>query len=1219
MSRRFTLFFLALHLLFMASVKAQSNIPYNRGEGQFVYTDYAPLASRKCTVFYYVPNTGDVSKMKVLFSSHGAERDGRLQRNVWKNLAEEYGFVVLAPQFSDNQGFGENNYQFGGVSTRNFGNGTYIKNNTTLWTYHIIEGIFDHFKAANASIAQKYDMFGHSAGGQFVHRFNLMMPNARVNKIFVANPGNYTYPDKLGLFAPDGTEILSNSWPFTLKGTDFDADYLQREFYKKELILGIGALDTANEVSTLPYNHPYVVQGLHRRERALKYFNYNKEQARLKGYQFNWKLQEVPNVGHSSRHMINGYPGSTLTRLGAFEALFSKNFKIVIPDLTISSVYKVMDGTVQVAQVTKEYLLKAGVVNAQAIVVYPVKNNIVQLNKGYVARIIKQYNVADNTGDYNFTAPTAAVHGGKVSFSKATNAILSYTQGSRSAAVTTVYIDGDGEITHEALPGAKNTSVSAHLLTDVRAAETNTYPIVKIGTQYWMAKNLNTRRYNAKLAYNLIPTAETTDIAKPNTAIYLQPNADATDATALENRQKYGLYYSYLAIGAYPSDASIDNTQNYQIDDKIAPEGWIVPSYIEALALKTYIGGNGKMLRLRAFRNNDGSINNITSGRLDDNITGFDAPNASYRNGNSSWAALLAENGAWFATRTLSATNNLYVFHMNDIISSTSFKTRNYTIRALSKDAIKTADDVDFTGQSYNKTIYVSELGGASVRNGSSWATAYNKNELQTAIDTANEGDQVWVAKGTYKPTKLLIPTGGARDKSFLLKEGVKVYGGFAGNEGEGYDLKLRNLTLNETILSGDLNNNNVTDNSDSYHVVVSAKNIFGSHLNGFTIKHGNANASGSVTVNGYTIYRNTGGGLTVAGANTDADFSQLSFNKNKSSLNGGAIHVVNDSTRVNFNRNKFINNEAQSGGAVFVAGKLGKVTVANSIFAYNKATTGDGGAIHHSRANAVDTSYFALLNSTFYKNFANSRGGAVSQNGYTNISTEVYNNLFYDNTSIAATYLNDIRISSVTKRYVDFNKYSDIPTTSGLGANNTLITNPALLFESLDTLNTNFLKLVAGSEAIDLGQNAKAFMFGNQAYNFDVLGNTRFRNNTIDLGAFEYQAGSTAMPTAATNRIANNVEAIALTSAINKSENKLSIYPNPVKNGLVNISLSGVNGGNYRYVITNTAGATVQQGTLLYAGMPITLSLRQNMPKSIYILKVYLNKTSIYSKLIIE
>ena len=107
-------------------------------------------------------------------------------------------------------------------------------------------------------------------------------------------------------------------------------------------------------------------------------------------------------------------------------------------------------------------------------------------------------------------------------------------------------------------------------------------------------------------------------------------------------------------------------------------------------------------------------------------------------------------------------------------------------------------------------TIHYVKSGGTG--DGTSWNNAAGN--IQDMIDNASAEDEVWVAKGTYYPTKELEPRV-ERSKTFLLKEGVHLYGGFAGNE-TGIDKRAksdkdRNGTIeaweftNETILSGDI------------------------------------------------------------------------------------------------------------------------------------------------------------------------------------------------------------------------------------------------------------------------------------------------------------------------------------------------------------------------------------------------------------------------------
>ena len=103
-------------------------------------------------------------------------------------------------------------------------------------------------------------------------------------------------------------------------------------------------------------------------------------------------------------------------------------------------------------------------------------------------------------------------------------------------------------------------------------------------------------------------------------------------------------------------------------------------------------------------------------------------------------------------------------------------------------------------------TIFVrSTASGAN--NGTSWVNAYTS--LQSALTAAVSGDEIWVAAGVYKPTATAD-----RTISFALKNGVGVYGGFAGTETM---RSQRNPNVNVTALSGDIGMGGVTTDN-SYH-----------------------------------------------------------------------------------------------------------------------------------------------------------------------------------------------------------------------------------------------------------------------------------------------------------------------------------------------------------------------------------------------------------------
>lgn len=98
--------------------------------------------------------------------------------------------------------------------------------------------------------------------------------------------------------------------------------------------------------------------------------------------------------------------------------------------------------------------------------------------------------------------------------------------------------------------------------------------------------------------------------------------------------------------------------------------------------------------------------------------------------------------------------------------------------------------------------VYVD--GGASGNdNGSSWSDAFRN--LRSALAAASSGDEIWVAAGTYYPDEGGTAVDDARNSTFTLVNGVALYGGFSGSETL---LSEREWEGNETILSGDLNQN---------------------------------------------------------------------------------------------------------------------------------------------------------------------------------------------------------------------------------------------------------------------------------------------------------------------------------------------------------------------------------------------------------------------------
>lgn len=165
------------------------------------------------------------------------------------------------------------------------------------------------------------------------------------------------------------------------------------------------------------------------------------------------------------------------------------------------------------------------------------------------------------------------------------------------------------------------------------------------------------------------------------------------------------------------------------------------------------------------------------------------------------------------------------------------------------------------------QTIHYVKAGGVGF--GTSWEDA--SGDIQAMINAAQEGDQIWIAKGTYKPNRradnLNVYTPNDRNNAFVLKKNVSLYGGFTGVE---TTLSQRDWKQNETILSGDFSSNDIINNrytitnneENAYHIVISAGDIGNTRLDGFTISGGHTNHKTTIKVNDKDINGLRGGGM---------------------------------------------------------------------------------------------------------------------------------------------------------------------------------------------------------------------------------------------------------------------------------------------------------------------------------------------------------------------
>lgn len=454
------------------------------------------------------------------------------------------------------------------------------------------------------------------------------------------------------------------------------------------------------------------------------------------------------------------------------------------------------------------------------------------------------------------------------------------------------------------------------------------------------------------------------------------------------------------------------------------------------------------------------------------------------------------------------------------------------------------------------QTIRYVKEGGSGSKNGLSWTNA--SDDLQAMINSSavnpsdpSLSDVVYVARGTYLPTVKLAaieqvtnqPTTD-RDKSFTLKPRIKIYGGFAGIDGE--TLVSRNFSVNKTILSGDIDKNDVINSNgvisgnenNAYHVLVIASDLGiynNTQVDGFIISGGNANGSGLVSYNTVFIFQSQGGGIITSSSissssSPSASISSPSFINciitNNSAKSGGGVYSSSRSISTSFTSTSTSNPQ-----------------FTNCIIANNLATNGYGGGVN-SNANSYSTystSNPSFFNCSIINNSAIVTGGTggglysdagTSFSGGSSSMPEVYNTIFWDNkkgtdsnVTGADFYLSVINNGSIGVTAVNSLLQLSQANLYTAANNNSLTNNINNQFNAnpLFVAATNY-NLKIGSPAIDTGNNNTIPV----GVTKDLAGKNRIIGASVDIGAYEFD------PTAL---------------GVNDSKNSIdvNVYPNPV------------------------------------------------------------------------
>ena len=223
----------------------------------------------------------------VLLNMHGNGRTASSYHNAWYPWTRNNNYILVTPYFSD-ANWPDSAYHQGNVFEAE--NCVGALNPEARWSFTIVDNAFTHLKSRFQLEDNKYDIWGHSAGAQFVHRMMLWKANARIRFGMAANAGWYTAPD------------ASITCPYGLRHPLLNVTTQQLVNYtNRNMLIFRGTQDTQRD-SDLRTTRQADAQGWNRWERAQYMYDKGVEI----NTNLNWQLIPVPDSGHDKDTMAPG-------------------------------------------------------------------------------------------------------------------------------------------------------------------------------------------------------------------------------------------------------------------------------------------------------------------------------------------------------------------------------------------------------------------------------------------------------------------------------------------------------------------------------------------------------------------------------------------------------------------------------------------------------------------------------------------------------------------------------------------------------------------------------------------------------------------------------------------------------------------------------------------------------------------------------------------------
>lgn len=257
------------------------------GESSYLLEESAGVNDDPIRIFTYRSAGWQPGDM-IVFVFHGMNRNAEDYLAGWIPHADENNLLVICPKFTKEKYPESRYYHTGNIMDRTDGKGRLQP--MDKWVFLAADRLISEVKARTEAYESPVVIFGHSAGGQFVHRYAFFGGSPDVVLLIPSNGGVYTMPD------------YTIPFPYGLGGVPLSQDKLAAAFAKPVVLL-LGEADVKR--TNLRVTPEADRQGLNRLERGKNFFEAARKKAAELGVLFNWKLITVPGVGHQGTKMGN--------------------------------------------------------------------------------------------------------------------------------------------------------------------------------------------------------------------------------------------------------------------------------------------------------------------------------------------------------------------------------------------------------------------------------------------------------------------------------------------------------------------------------------------------------------------------------------------------------------------------------------------------------------------------------------------------------------------------------------------------------------------------------------------------------------------------------------------------------------------------------------------------------------------------------------------------